>query len=68
MGQVLVRDSGMRDGARCAVGLLRPCTGTLSAASLPYSGPGLLPAIHCWGVVLKGTWHHGFTVAGTELP
>lgn len=23
---------------------------------VPYSGPGPLPAMHCWGVVLKGTW------------
>lgn len=39
----------------------------LSAASMPYSGPGVLPATHCWGVLLKGTWRSGFALVGARL-
>lgn len=52
------------------VGLLQPRASTQhlpAAASLPYSGPGPLPAAHCWGVVLKRTWRPSFAPAGAEL-
>lgn len=68
MGPVLGRGSvtqvggQVRSGAALALRQHVP-----SAASLPYSRPGPLPAAHCWRVVLKGTWHPGFALVGTEL-
>lgn len=70
VGRAPGRGIGTQDGARCTVGLFQPRTSAQhlpAAASLPYSGPGPLPAAHCWGVVLKRTWRPSFAPAGAEL-
>lgn len=70
MGRVPGQGRGAQDagwGQVCVRAAPAPHQHVLSAASVPYSGPGPLPAAHCWGVVLKGTWCPGFAPAGAEL-